>query len=83
MLPSSLIDLPYLQELISRDDALPYAILDLNHQAIGIAAYLRIDPNQGNIEVGHLHFSKLLQKTRGATEAMYLVHSEIPLQPFI
>ncbi len=67
----------HLQELIARDDALPYAILDINHQAIGIAAYLRIDHKQGTIEVGHLHFSKLLQRTRGSTEAMYLMMRQI------
>jgi RimJ/RimL family protein N-acetyltransferase len=40
---------------------------------IGISGYLRINPEDGSIEVGHLHFSKLLQKTPAATEAMYLM----------
>lgn len=51
-----------------------YAIIDkASNQAIGIAAYLRIDPKNGSIEVGHLNFSPLLQKTPIATEAMYLM----------
>ena len=51
-----------------------YVIFDNStHQAVGIAAYLRIDPKNGSIEVGHLNFSPLLQKTPIATEAMYLM----------
>jgi RimJ/RimL family protein N-acetyltransferase len=39
----------------------------------GVAAYLRITPAMGVIEVGHIHFSPLLQHTPAATEAMYLM----------
>jgi RimJ/RimL family protein N-acetyltransferase len=39
----------------------------------GIAAYLNVVPAGGSIEVGHLRFSKLLQRTPAATEAMYLM----------
>ena len=42
-------------------------------KAIGVASYLRIDRQNGVIEVGHLAFSPLLQRTRAATEAMYLM----------
>jgi RimJ/RimL family protein N-acetyltransferase len=42
-------------------------------QAIGVASYLRIDPAAGSIEVGHINFSPLLQRTVAATEAMYLM----------
>ncbi len=41
--------------------------------AAGVAAYLRITPAMGVIEVGHIHFSPLLQHTPAATEAMYLM----------
>jgi RimJ/RimL family protein N-acetyltransferase len=40
---------------------------------VGFASYLRIDAVQGSIEVGHLHFSPVLQRTPAATEAMYLM----------
>ncbi|MGD8870595.1 MAG: GNAT family protein, partial [Gemmatimonadota bacterium] len=40
---------------------------------VGVASYLRIDPAVGSIEVGHIHYSPLLQRTRAATEAMYLM----------
>ncbi|WP_199053371.1 GNAT family N-acetyltransferase [Aquitalea sp. ASV15] len=51
-----------------------YAIVDAGSgQALGLASYLRIDPANGVIEVGHLNFSPLLQRTPAATEAMYLM----------
>ncbi|MDH4064384.1 MAG: GNAT family N-acetyltransferase, partial [Acidobacteriota bacterium] len=40
---------------------------------VGVAAYMRITPASGVIEVGNIHFSPLLQRTRAATEAMYLM----------
>ncbi len=42
-------------------------------RAAGVAAYLRIAPESGSIEVGHINFSPLLQRTVAATEAMYLM----------
>ena len=55
-------------------DPLFFAIVDTGHgRATGIASYLRIDPEQGACEVGHLAFSPLLQRRPAATEAMYLM----------
>jgi RimJ/RimL family protein N-acetyltransferase len=50
-----------------------YAVVDATGRAAGVAAYLRIEPTNGSIEVGHIHFSPLLQRTPVATEAMYLM----------
>ncbi|GAA3926376.1 GNAT family protein [Litoribacillus peritrichatus] len=51
-----------------------YAIMDnRTNKAVGLAAYLRIAPNAGSIEVGHLKFSPLMQRTPVSTEAMYLM----------
>ena len=56
------------------NDPLFYAILDqATNRAVGVAGYLRIDPRNGSIEVGHLGYSPLLQRTPAATEAMYLM----------
>lgn len=56
------------------DDPLFHAIVDSSTgMAAGVAAYMRIDPPNGVIEVGHLNFSPLLQQTRAATEAMHLM----------
>ncbi|MEW9921251.1 GNAT family N-acetyltransferase [Marimonas sp. MJW-29] len=39
----------------------------------GVASYLRIKPESGSIEVGFISMSPALQRTRAATEAMYLM----------
>lgn len=39
----------------------------------GVGSYLRIAPEAGSIEVGWLAFSPRLQRTKAATEAMYLM----------
>jgi RimJ/RimL family protein N-acetyltransferase len=41
--------------------------------AAGYASYMRIEPAHGVIEVGNILFSPGLQRTRAATEAMYLM----------
>ena len=56
------------------EDPLFYAVVDeRSGQALGVASYLRINPMDGVIEVGHINYSPLLQKTILATEAMYLM----------
>lgn len=54
-------------------DPLFYSVLDKTGKAVGIASYLRIDPANGVIEVGHINFSPVLQRTQASTEAMYLM----------
>jgi RimJ/RimL family protein N-acetyltransferase len=58
-----------------------YAIIDTDSQAdritagraVGVLSLLRVQPEAGSIEVGHVHYSPLLQRRRGATEAQYLL----------
>lgn len=60
------------------NDPVFYSIIDLKtEKAIGICAYLRIQPTVGVIELGNIHFSPLLKKTTMATEAMYLMMRRI------
>lgn len=55
-------------------DPLFHAIVDnATGKAVGVASYLRITPESGSIEVGHINFSPLLQRTPAATEAMFLM----------
>jgi RimJ/RimL family protein N-acetyltransferase len=55
-------------------DPLFFAIVDAaTDRATGVASYLRIDPPNGVIEVGHLAYSPRLQRTPAATEAMFLL----------
>ena len=59
-------------------DPLFYAIYDLaSERAVGMASYLRIDPPQGVIEVGHIHFSPELQRKPAATETMFLMMQQV------
>lgn len=41
--------------------------------AQGVASFLRITPDHGTIEVGHICLSPALQRTRAATEALFLM----------
>lgn len=57
-----------------RDDPLFFAIFDnAAGKPVGVASYLRIAPEDGSIEVGHIHYSEQLRRTPVATEAMYLM----------
>ncbi|MFI5342888.1 MAG: GNAT family N-acetyltransferase [Chlamydiales bacterium] len=49
-----------------------YTILGSKGPA-GLASYLRIEPKVGCIEIGHIHLSPLLQRTRSGTEALLLM----------
>ncbi len=56
------------------DDPLFHAVIDLaTGKAVGVASYLRINPACSSIEVGHIHFSPLMQQGVQSTEAMYLM----------
>ncbi len=57
-----------------KPDPLFFAIIGVNTgKAVGVASYLRINPDAGSIEVGHLRYSPLLQRTPAGTEAMFLM----------
>ena len=57
-------------------DTFFYAIYAKRHkQYCGMASYLRITPEHGSIEVGHINYSPLLQNTVEGTETMYLMMS--------
>lgn len=58
--------------MLEQDDWLPYAIV-VGGDPLGFAAYLRINPGDGVIEIGSIVFSPELQKTTAATESMYLM----------
>jgi RimJ/RimL family protein N-acetyltransferase len=58
----------------STADPLFFAIADTRTgQANGFACYMRIDPENRVIEVGGILYTPALQRTRGATESMYLM----------
>lgn len=64
----------WLAKASTSHDPLFFAIIDqMTGRALGFASFLRIDPAVGVIEVGFIAMSPALQKTRIATEAMYLM----------
>jgi RimJ/RimL family protein N-acetyltransferase len=64
----------WVDEKQSLTDPLFFAIVDAaSDRAVGVASWLRIDPPNGVIEVGHLAYSPRLQRTPAATEAMFLM----------
>jgi RimJ/RimL family protein N-acetyltransferase len=51
-----------------------YAVVDrATGRAAGVASYLRIEPDHGCIEIGHIWFGAALQRTPAATEAIHLL----------
>lgn len=66
--------LGWLTDCSRTSDPLFHTIVDnTTGKAVGVASYLGINPARGSIEVGHINFSPLLQRTPAATEAMYLM----------
>ncbi len=60
------------------DDPCFFSVIDLaTDKAVGVASYLRIVPGVGVIEVGHIHFSPLMQGRAISTEAMYLMMRQV------
>lgn len=46
-------------------------------RAAGMCSLMRMDQPNGVVEIGHILFTPLLQRTRAATEAMYLIASYV------
>ncbi len=64
----------WLVERAASKDPLFYAVMDFaTGRAAGMASYLRMAPADGVIETGHIWFTPLLQRTRQATEAIFLM----------
>jgi RimJ/RimL family protein N-acetyltransferase len=63
----------WLREAQASRDPQYYAIVDATGRACGTCAYMRIEPKHGVIEIGSIHLTTRLARTRAATEAMYLL----------
>ena len=63
-----------LRRRAATDDPLVFAVVDLlTGRPAGIASYMRIDTENRVVEIGGIVYTAALQRTRGATEAMYLL----------
>jgi len=64
----------WLTKAAATDDPFFHAVVDpRTNKAIGVAALMRIEPQHGSIEVGHVLFSPRLQRTTASTEAIVLM----------
>jgi RimJ/RimL family protein N-acetyltransferase len=63
----------WVEKVAREDDPLFFTILDSQGRPVGVASLMRIDRANGVIEIGHLNFSPLMQRTPVATEAIFLM----------
>lgn len=64
----------WVDEVIRTNDPIFYVVIEnKTKKPIGYFALMRIDPGNGVVEVGHVHFSKLLRGTIMSTEAHWLL----------
>lgn len=76
--PSESAFLSWVKSAAASDDPLFFAIVEqAADRAVGVASYQRISPATGSIEVGHIHYSPLLQRKPAGTEAMYLMMKHV------
>jgi len=77
--PESLEDMTArIEQMATSTDPLHHAVIDVSTgKGVGHAALMRIDPTHGAIEIGHVTFSPLLQRTRMATELLALFMSRV------
>jgi RimJ/RimL family protein N-acetyltransferase len=63
-----------LAQVEKADDPLFFTLVCFpEERPLGMASYLRIEPEHGSIEIGNIWFGKPLQRTTAATEAIYLL----------
>lgn len=64
----------WVNKAILLNDPIHFAVIDQKtNMPIGSLALMRIDPSNGVVEVGHVHFSSLLSGTTMSTEAHWLL----------
>jgi RimJ/RimL family protein N-acetyltransferase len=73
----------WVSEVSAQDDPYFFAVIDtdpgspIRDRASGVLSLLRVQPDAGSIEVGHIHLSPALQQTRASTEAQFLIMSYV------
>ncbi|MFS2125507.1 GNAT family N-acetyltransferase [Pseudomonas sp. Pseusp97] len=56
------------------NDPLFFAVIDrASGRAVGLLSYLRIFPRDGSIEIGHIAYGRVMQRSPASTEAVYLL----------
>lgn len=63
----------WVRECAAASDTVFYAVVDATGRACGMTSFLRLAPRDGALEMGHIWFAAALQRTRGSTEALWLM----------
>jgi RimJ/RimL family protein N-acetyltransferase len=64
----------WVRRMVKEPDRLFYAFRDKQSERLGgMGTYLDIRPAMGSIEIGYIWFAPFLQRTRQATEALFLM----------
>jgi RimJ/RimL family protein N-acetyltransferase len=64
----------WVEERAASEDPLFFAVVDrATGEARGMVSFMRMDPANGVIEIGHIWFGAGLQRSRAATETIYLL----------
>jgi RimJ/RimL family protein N-acetyltransferase len=69
----------WVTDVAAQPDPYFFAVVDTEESsptsgcAVGVLSLLRVQPEAGSIEVGHIHFSPALQRRRAGTEVHYLL----------
>src|SRR3954471_1703929 len=66
-------DMRRMLELAARSEDPMFFTIEKDGRPAGMASYLRITPEHGAIEIGHIWFGAGLKRTPAATEAIYLL----------
>jgi RimJ/RimL family protein N-acetyltransferase len=64
----------WLKDRAASADPLFFSVVDRDTmKALGMVSFMRMDPQNGVIEIGHIWFAPVLQRTRKSTEAIFLM----------
>lgn len=62
----------YVEQMAASSDPLAYAVVPAGGDPAGVLTFLRIDPANGSIEIGHIWFGVGIQRSPVTTEVVYL-----------
>ena len=66
--------LEWLKNIENKNDPVFFVVIrKSDNKAVGLTSFMRINIEYGVIEVGHINFSPLIQKTLEGTETMFLM----------
>lgn len=62
----------YIDRFVTSTDPWAYAVIPTDGEPAGLLTYLRMEPNQGSIEIGHIWYGSSIQRSPATTEVVYL-----------